>query len=112
VKKIWDNMNEEEREEYVNQDYIPRSYILANPDTFSDEEYKMEWGISKKCRFPYKMLRCLTQKQKQIIILFFRKEMTQKEIAKKLKIKQATVSRRLSRAIKKLKEEYLNKLNS
>ena len=42
MEKVWDTMTEKEREDYVNQDYIPRSYILLDPDIFNDEDYNLK----------------------------------------------------------------------
>lgn len=53
-----------------------------------------------------KILKSLTYKQRRIIIMYYYKDMTHKEIAKKLKISVWTVINTKRRAIEILKEEY------
>ena len=59
----------------------------------------------------YKYVNELTKREKEIIIrrygLFNNKEMTQKEIAKKMKISRSYVSRIEKRAISKILKEFL-----
>ena len=59
----------------------------------------------------YKYINELTKREKEIIIrrygLFNNKEMTQKEIAKKMKISRSYVSRIEKRAISKILKEFL-----
>lgn len=101
-------MTPSEREKYVNQDYVPRSYICVDTDMFSDEYmiassyenmYLPESSVDYFSQF-------LTDKQVEVIKLRFIKGMTFGKIAEMLGITKTSVLNRLENARKKLKKLY------
>lgn len=108
----WNEISPAEREKYVNQDYVPRKYILLNPDIFDakyniaslyDEFHINEYDVQN-------LLSILTKKQKEAITLYFLEGKTQKEIAEKLGISQQAVFFRIRCARRKLEKMYKNVL--
>lgn len=70
------------------------------------EEENMRLLADREMRRLYTALRKLTERQFQIVQLYFFKEMTQEEIAEELEISQRAVSYSLEGAIKKMKKVF------
>jgi RNA polymerase sigma factor (sigma-70 family) len=110
----WDELNNLEREEYVNQDYVPRKYILVDTDTFENN-----CVIASECserhideHLVQDMLNYLTDKQKKVITLYYIEGWTHKRIADLFGISESAVRSRIQWARKRLREYvtyFLNK---
>jgi len=108
----WDDLTPSEREEYVNQDYVPRKYICTNVDTFDSETYNMadaydnakldEVGLED-------LLSHLTGRQKQIVEIIYLQGRTQERVAKMLGISRSSVQTHLRRAKDRLKRAFGNR---
>ena len=72
---------------------------------FLDEE-NAEMIADDELRRLYAAMRKLTERQREVIELYYFKEMTQQEIADELGITQVAVTQCMSRAIKTLKKKF------
>ena len=110
----WDDLTPEEREQYVNQDYVSRKYILANVDTFSYERYNMasvynELHIPEYC--VREMLATLTPRQREVVSTVYLDGNTQDRAASILHMSRRALRTHLDRARHRLKQyEHLFKL--
>lgn len=73
-------------------------------DTISDYELEVDILNKEEKMALIESIRKLDNDDRQMIDLYFWKEMTQKEIAKYLKMSQANVSRRIQRALDNLRK--------
>lgn len=73
-------------------------------DTISDYELEVDILNKEEKMALIESIRKLDNDDKQMIDLYFWKEMTQKEIARYLKMSQANVSRRIQRALNNLRK--------
>ena len=103
----WEEMTEQEREKFVNQDHVSRSYILIDPDKFSNEDVE-EYEEVERGDVPEEWLECLTEKQAEVIRLHYNEGMSQRKIAKKLGLGHTTVQGYIERSIRKLQEYFTN----
>ena len=97
-------MTPENRERYVNQDYVSRKYVLLDPDIFASETSFLEL-YSFLCIKEYgtdNVLNRLTDKQREAIILYYIEGKTQNYIASELHISQQAVHNRVRGCAKKL----------
>lgn len=104
-------MTPENRELYVNQDYVSKKYVLLDPDIFSSENSFLE-TYSFLCIKEYGtdgVLDYLTHKQREAIILYYIDGKTQNFIASELKISQQAVHNRIRGTEKKLRKRMENK---
>lgn len=91
-------------EKIANKDHVRRQYLLVDPDTFNDEDYRMDSFYSNSVGvLTEEMLKLLTDKQKEAIMLYWDRGKTQKNIGEKLNITQQAISKRLKNASKRLK---------
>lgn len=81
---------------------FPEEEINSLIDSKSDSNLENEFAIKSDIE---KCLNKLSQKEREVIILFYYNDFTTKEIAKITKSFEGTVKSRLHRARKKLKEE-------
>ena len=72
----------------------------------SENEYEKPYDIEKKetNKELYELIQRLPQKYKEILLLFYYKDLTYEEISEILQIPEGTVRSRLSRAREKLKK--------
>ena len=89
---------------YVNQDWVWRKekVLIDDMDQFSEYD-TMPYTSSVEFKFP---LGILTEKQKEVVVLYYQKKKTQQEIADMLGIARNTVSYRLNSIKKKMDEYY------
>lgn len=73
-------------------------------DTISDYELEVDILNKEEKMALIESIRKLNDEDRQMINLYFWKEMTQKEIARYLKMSQANVSRRIQRALNNLRK--------
>lgn len=73
-------------------------------DTISDYELEIDILNKEEKMALIESIRKLNNEDRQMIDLYFWKEMTQKEIARYLKMSQANVSRRIQRALDNLRK--------
>lgn len=73
-------------------------------DTISDYELEVDILNKEEKMALIESIRKLDNNDRQMIDLYFLKEMTQKEIARYLKMSQANVSRRIQRALNNLRK--------
>lgn len=73
-------------------------------DTISDYELEVDILNKEEKMALIESIRKLNDEDRQMIDLYFWKEMTQKEIARYLKMSQANVSRRIQRALDNLRK--------
>ena len=73
-------------------------------DTISDYELELDILNKEEKMALIESVRKLNDEDKQMIDLYFWKEMTQQEISRYLKMSQANVSRRIQRALNNLKK--------
>lgn len=73
-------------------------------DTISDYELEIDILNKEEKMALIESIRKLNDEDRQMIDLYFWKEMTQKEIARYLKMSQANVSRRIQRALDNLRK--------
>lgn len=73
-------------------------------DTISDYELEVDILNKEEKMALIESIRKLNDEDRQMIDLYFWKEMTQKEIARYLKMSQANVSRRIQRALNNLRK--------
>ena len=73
-------------------------------DTISDYELEVDILNKEEKMALIESIRKLNNEDRQMIDLYFWKEMTQKEIARYLKMSQANVSRRIQRALDNLRK--------
>lgn len=105
--------NEKKKELLILNQPIENDLFLI--DLFEDEglNQKMECEISNDIKDHLmnhdllKAIKSLTPKQKEVLYLYFVKELKDVEIAKKMKVSQQAVSKLRNKALQKLKEEIL-----
>jgi len=112
VEKKWDDLTEEEREEYINQDYVYRNFIMADPDTFStkcnlasmcENAFISETALTTPI---FSISDILTPKQLEVIKYFYIDHMSKSKIARKLNISVPAVFYRIERARNRLKSIF------
>lgn len=86
----------------INYDGDGNEQILEN--TISDYELEIDILNKEEKIALIESIRKLNDEDRQMIDLYFWKEMTQKEIARYLKMSQANVSRRIQRALNNLRK--------
>jgi DNA-binding CsgD family transcriptional regulator len=97
----WDDLTPEERESYVNQDYVPRKYILVNVETFDKDRYNIA-SIYDDIHIPeycvQEMLATLTPRQREVISTIYLDGNTQEMAASILGISRRALRTHLDRA--------------
>lgn len=73
-------------------------------DTISDYELELDILNKEEKMALIESIRKLNNEDRQMIDLYFWKEMTQQEISRYLKMSQANVSRRIQRALNNLRK--------
>jgi len=112
----WDDLTPEERESYVNQDYVPRKYILVNVETFDKDKFNLasiyddihieEFSVQE-------MLATLTTRQREVISTIYIDGNTQEAAASKLGISRRALRTHLDRArIRLMKSSHFFKNNN
>jgi len=105
----WQKLTPEEREKYVNQDYINQSYILIDVDTCNSEEYSLV-SLYEDFNIPDIGLEDfrdkLTKKQLEVVRLLFIDGRTTRQTGEQLSIAQTSVYDRLKGVRKKLRKIY------
>lgn len=100
----WKDMTPKEREDYVNQDYVQKSYITIDVDSISTET-----NIASEQEFykiPHEGIRFfkkyLTKKQYEVIMLKFYHGLSFQQMADKLNISKISAYNRYEWAKKKI----------
>lgn len=105
----WEDLTEEEREDYVNQDYVYRNFIMADPDTFScsfslgsvcADTFIAEESLSNPI---FSISDVLTDEQLEAVRYFYIDRLSKTEIANKIGISVPAVLYRIRRAKDRLK---------
>ncbi len=73
------------------------------PESFENEMEKEQWKIKAVNILKTIICEKLSRRQKQIIVLYYYKGLSQREISRRLGISESAVSRRKSAALKKLR---------
>jgi RNA polymerase sigma factor (sigma-70 family) len=108
MAQTWDTMTPKERNKYINQDFVPRSYMLVDPDTFTDEHSTVKdmFDARLETHGIEHMLSHLTDKQQEAVEMHYLHGMTLRQIGKEIGIAQQNVRNRLEFARKKLRKLY------
>ena len=112
MAKTWDEMTEQEREEYVNQDYCTIKHISVDVDSFDSQKYSMTPIYQDMCLDEYDLegvFSHLSERQAEVLKLLFLEGLAQKIAAKKLGISRNSVKTHLARARVKLRKVYPKK---
>jgi predicted DNA-binding protein (UPF0251 family) len=106
-------MSDEEREKYVNQDYVGRSFSYTNPDRWPNEKSNVaslyeqisipESALSTPC---ISIAGVLTPKQLEAVRLVFVEGLSYKKAGDILGIEPMSVSDRIAGARKKLRRAF------
>lgn len=103
----WSEMTPEEREAYVNQDYVGRKYILVDVETFDGDQYNVA-SIYDDIHIPeycvQEMLATLTPRQREVISTIYLDGNTQEAAASLLRISRRALRTHLDRARVRLKK--------
>lgn len=98
--------------EYFLKEKFPKNYNLSlDAELVMKDKSSIETKIIKQEKFEWsnrmlKALEILTEKEKKVIIDYFENNFKKQEIADKLGISNAAISKHFKQALKKLKENY------
>ena len=103
----WYEMTPEEREDYVNQDYVSRKYILVDVETFDRDRYNLA-SIYEDIHIPeycvQEMLATLTPRQREVVSTIYLDGNTQERAASLLGISRRALRTHLERARTRLRK--------
>ena len=98
-----------------NQDSHERKWISKHPEIADDKNWMLGGYSSFEDALLHRMemeemLRMLTEKQREVYLLYYKYGYTQQEIGKKMGISQESVSKHLLSTLKKVKKFYQNNI--
>lgn len=109
----WDNMTPEERESFVNQDYVPRKYFLLDPETLEKTFDSVKHNIASlyiERSIPEydvrELIATLTPRQREVVTLIYLDGYTQEAAASKIGITRRALRTHVICARKRLKACY------
>lgn len=98
--------------EYFEKERFPKDYNLSlDAELVNQDKSHIENKIIRKEEFEWsdrmvKALEILTEKEKEVIICYFENGLQKQEIADKLGVSNAAISKHFKKALKKIKENY------